>query len=103
MPDERSREEKLLAMAQQDESPHERDRARAILERHGLWPPAEPVAPILSNPFGAAEVVNEYVVMSFDAAAGDAELMLRDARTGQWVRVANVKGGFRLRVKGPFG
>lgn len=39
MPDLRTRTEKLLAMATQDESPHERDVARAMLASEGMWPP----------------------------------------------------------------
>ena len=54
-----SRIEKLTAMALQDESPAERDVARAKLEAMGAWPPpppppAPPAAPMpdMPGPFG---------------------------------------------------
>lgn len=37
--DTRTRIEKMLAMAQQDASPAERDNARALLAAEGMWPP----------------------------------------------------------------
>lgn len=44
--DERTLVEKLIAMATQDESPNERDNARAMLEARGQWPPPpRPPAP----------------------------------------------------------
>lgn len=44
--DERTRVEKLIAMATQDASPNERDNARAMLAASGQWPPPpRPPAP----------------------------------------------------------
>lgn len=44
--DDRTLVEKLIAMATQDESPNERDNARAMLEARGQWPPPpRPPAP----------------------------------------------------------
>jgi hypothetical protein len=52
--DQRTRVEKLMAMATQDDSPHERDVARERLATMGHWPPP-PKPPAPAAAMGAPE------------------------------------------------
>jgi hypothetical protein len=96
MADTRSRLDKLLAMARQDESPAERDAARAKLAELGAWPPEPP-------PVAPFPVMRNGDSMTFTFSEGEIGVRRPD---GTWARAGRGRGGrftVRVSVGGPFG
>lgn len=70
MADTRSRIEKLMAMAKQDASPRERDTARDILGKMGLWPEHDPRVAAAADLSGMmAQMMRDYFGDDTDGAA----------------------------------